>query len=207
MTDLKTLRADDDPGVNITEQSLTAEDRAAMYPTTPHATAADAPQTRECPGTPITPGIPDDGLHCEDWYDGERCCRCGAPALAADAPYDSGDAAPLSAAPAQTAAAGPADTGQGDGQDRQRRALRRLVDAADAWREWYAQSAIRMQEPSNAECDLIAAIDAIMDTLPYCELCSRMILPGEPSVPPLPGVGLHEHVTCPPKAGEGRTDV
>lgn len=28
----------------------------------------------ECPTS-------DDGLHCNCWYDGEECCRCGAPAM------------------------------------------------------------------------------------------------------------------------------
>ncbi len=34
---------------------------------------------RECPGQPVTPGVPDDGVHCRHWYDGEACCRCAAP--------------------------------------------------------------------------------------------------------------------------------
>ncbi len=26
-------------------------------------------------------GTPTDGFHCVHWYDGEPCCRCGAPAM------------------------------------------------------------------------------------------------------------------------------
>jgi len=37
---------------------------------------ADATE-RECPGQPVTPGVADDGLHCQHWYDGGPCCRCG----------------------------------------------------------------------------------------------------------------------------------
>lgn len=34
---------------------------------------------RECPGLPRTPGVTDDGQHCQHWYDDEAfaCCRCG----------------------------------------------------------------------------------------------------------------------------------
>lgn len=42
--------------------------------------AASGTETRECPGQPLTPGVPDDGLHCEHWHDGGSCCRCHAPA-------------------------------------------------------------------------------------------------------------------------------
>jgi hypothetical protein len=38
---------------------------------------------RECPGKPLTPGAVDDGLHCDHYWDGGKCCRCQAPAEAA----------------------------------------------------------------------------------------------------------------------------
>lgn len=41
--------------------------------------AADIP-VRECSGQPVTPGVVDDGLHCQHWYDGGPCCRCNNPA-------------------------------------------------------------------------------------------------------------------------------
>jgi len=31
---------------------------------------------RECPARPLTEGVPDDGMHCECWYEGLGCCRC-----------------------------------------------------------------------------------------------------------------------------------
>lgn len=40
------------------------------------APVAAALTERECPGLPTTPGVLDDGMHCDHWYDGGPCRRC-----------------------------------------------------------------------------------------------------------------------------------